>query len=433
MFSQINWAIEEDQKYRFKGVKEGIYELEKVDLSPSRDIAACSYPIVARANPPPDRVLRTTKEFIRAFYDICPHLEGFDLKRYGLVIAGSAAYDALVPDVLPKDVDAFMVRDTDDECIESINALLAFLAERYPKSFVYRTRTCITISIGGGNGRDGILIQLVLRRYSTLAEIIHGFDIGASSIAFDGENVWLTALSIVAVKYALNILNMKYRRPTYEKRLVKYFQMRGIGIVMPDLRVPAYSFRYLNLPYLSLVNGKVIDTLILVTRIGIPMGRYGDVKIPPADDMNDADDMNLIYDGGIDYRNSPSMGLKNLRSPCILGGRLEPGFDFMKMSIVMNIKNVTMRILHSYCNPERIKPAKLKYYFGEETAKKLMMFSMDGIKERSDVVAQAIEDRIRGFDVPFKIMGVEDGTCLTGPFPREVIPEKEWYGKYFRE
>lgn len=79
-------------------------------------------------------------------------------------------------------------------------------------------------------------IQIVLRLYSSISEILHGFDIGASCIAFDGENFYTTSMGKFAYEYGYNIVDMSLRSTTYEKRLAKYFD-RNFGIILPKLRI----------------------------------------------------------------------------------------------------------------------------------------------------------------------------------------------------
>ena len=65
---------------------------------------------------------------------------------------------------------------------------------------VYAQKGLVTVWITPMLGQDildPIKIQIILRDYSTLSEVLHGFDLGSCSVAFDGDNVYFTGLGRV--------------------------------------------------------------------------------------------------------------------------------------------------------------------------------------------------------------------------------------------
>jgi hypothetical protein len=173
-------------------------------------------------------------------------LRGFDLRRHGLVAAGG--YPAAVLAGRPEaagDVDLFLVGHPDDEARRgAVSALyhhlLANSRSRAGRRelVVHRTRGCVTFS---GKGRAGDLpatVQVILRAYSSVSELLHGFDLGAAQVAFDGERVFLTAMGVFAATRGANVLNLAVRRVSYEARLARYLR-RGFTLAAPDLDVGA--------------------------------------------------------------------------------------------------------------------------------------------------------------------------------------------------
>ena len=96
------------------------------------------------------------------------------------------------------------------------------------------------------------VVQVILRRYSTLAEVLHGFDLGACAVAWDGARVSLTALGRLAARWRVNVVNLAVRRGSYERRLVRYWE-RGFAVALPDFdpaTLPPQDRYLISLPYL---------------------------------------------------------------------------------------------------------------------------------------------------------------------------------------
>jgi len=107
----------------------------------------------------------------------------------------------------------------------------------------------------------GTKIQIIFRLYSSISEILHGFDLGPSAVGFDGKNVWFTGLGKFAYEYGLSIVDVTRRSPTYEQRLEKYMK-RGFKLIAPLLdtapieRSTAAKYRVagvLDLPHMPMM------------------------------------------------------------------------------------------------------------------------------------------------------------------------------------
>ncbi|KAK2757575.1 hypothetical protein FQN54_004544 [Arachnomyces sp. PD_36] len=77
-------------------------------------------------------------------------------------------------------------------------------------------------------------IQIVLRLYKSISEILTGFDVDCACVAYDGSQVWATPRAMVAYMTQTNIVDLSRRSPSYENRLSKYSH-RGFEVYWPSL------------------------------------------------------------------------------------------------------------------------------------------------------------------------------------------------------
>ena len=78
-------------------------------------------------------------------------------------------------------------------------------------------------------------IQIILRLYSSPAEILMGFDVDSCSCGFDGKQVYMTPRCHQALIRQMNTIDVTRRSPTYELRLAKYAD-RGFEVEVPMLK-----------------------------------------------------------------------------------------------------------------------------------------------------------------------------------------------------
>jgi hypothetical protein len=81
-----------------------------------------------------------------------------------------------------------------------------------------RTRNTITIVSQHPNRH----VQIVLRLYKSIAQILHGFDVDCSAVAYDGSRVWASPRALAACATQCNDIDISRRSPSYENRLSKY-------------------------------------------------------------------------------------------------------------------------------------------------------------------------------------------------------------------
>lgn len=76
-------------------------------------------------------------------------------------------------------------------------------------------------------------VQVILRLYKSISEILHGFDVDSCGFGWDGKNIWATQRAIHSITKRFNVVNFERLSPSYEYRLVKY-AARGIPIYVPN-------------------------------------------------------------------------------------------------------------------------------------------------------------------------------------------------------
>ena len=82
--------------------------------------------------------------------------------------------------------------------------------------------------------KDRADYQIIFRLYSSINEILHGFDIGSCAVGFDGNEIYFTNLSKFSFEYGYNIFDISRMSTSYFHRLAKY-KSRGFGIIFPSI------------------------------------------------------------------------------------------------------------------------------------------------------------------------------------------------------
>lgn len=88
-----------------------------------------------------------------------------------------------------------------------------------------RTRNTITIASQYPNRH----IQIVLRLYRSVSEILTGFDVDCAAFAYDGSRVLASPRALTACIAQCNDIDLGRRSPSYENRLAKYAR-RGFEV-----------------------------------------------------------------------------------------------------------------------------------------------------------------------------------------------------------
>ncbi|KAF7122286.1 hypothetical protein CNMCM5793_000243 [Aspergillus hiratsukae] len=173
-----------------------------------------------------------------------------DLDWSNVVAAGSAVTTSLLP--VPEeyrdskrglreyyhqkfapasDVDLFLYGLTEEQAIEKIKQIETRIKDSIlAETSTIRTKNAITI-VSQYPTRH---VQIVLRIYKSLAEILTGFDVDCSCAAYDGRQVYLAPRAVGAFVTQINHVDLSRRSPSYENRLSKYAR-RGFEVFWPSL------------------------------------------------------------------------------------------------------------------------------------------------------------------------------------------------------
>ncbi|KAK6535854.1 hypothetical protein TWF281_000104 [Arthrobotrys megalospora] len=131
------------------------------------------------------------------------------------------------------DIDLFIYGIQDEQAaIERMTAIEATIRSNLLwKATSVRTKNTITIISKYPNRH----VQIVLRLYSSISEILTGFDVSCACVAYDGQQVYANPRAIVSWMLQCNDIDLTRRSPSYEFRLAKY-RKRGFEVYYPDLQ-----------------------------------------------------------------------------------------------------------------------------------------------------------------------------------------------------
>jgi hypothetical protein len=455
-------ALAEDAACRHPGVTTGLYGI--ADLAPFTRLGH-GVPTIRCAN---DSEMCTfvraddDAAFITRFRETARCFTSFDLKAHGLVLAGGAAAAHLMHNknrtTAYHDYDMFLVGHADDDAARAvITALAEHLGGQWPTMEVYRTDKCITFYDGattntlwnspeqGNVAPMGIVVQVILRKYSTLGEIIHGFDLGSSAVAFDGERVWMTGLGKLAAEHGINILNLPSRRSSYESRLARYFD-RGYDLVLPNLNASKISNR--RIPYIGFSNIPAFNCPchikvynITATRPHLNHWGQSGNNVEECKDLESTSEYAL---GHVCYGNKLNLLSRNVRAiadnrPAGLcaWARYSADIDIFDIQPQLNGKTLASMCTSSFM-AGNVRVKMLKALLGADRALELINAYMEsGAQPTQDEINVHVANRMaellaKQTVIPFVFMTVEDRTALCGPFPRDLVSAADWYGSAYR-
>jgi hypothetical protein len=212
------------------------------------------------------------------------------------VAGGAAAWPLGPATARAGDVDLFIAGiDPADraalwgKAAEVVGLLRRALAGGRPEGAADITETLtpglITLTARYAHGtRRGHKVQVILRAFPHISAILHGFDVPACCVAYDGRAARLTYLAAWAHAFRVNVVCPAYRSTTYERRLLKYFG-RGYALALPHLRRGALAEGVpLRLPHLVL-RPQAVQGLYATGTAELPPG-----EAPPLSDYDPIED-----------------------------------------------------------------------------------------------------------------------------------------------
>jgi hypothetical protein len=466
----ITSAVAEDTKYRVPGVTKGLYSIADIAGVKTQRLPN-GIPSIGRAPEAYRGRIETLgprcaddAEFKDRLREDCPDLADFDFGTHGIVLAGGAVSAIFLRGDKEarlgaySDFDCFLVgHKTDDAARAAVDALAGHLGAEWGRMDVYRTVNCVTFVAGQGGYRP---VQVILRRYSTCAEVIHGFDIGACAFLWDGESLSMTAMGKFAAVYGANILNLQARRVSYENRIGRYFD-RGFDLVLPQLDVIALAETKGRLPYMMVqidvystkkikeFSSQVMAHGLVSTRPG--WNDYGrkivdaaKTETAAAGKAECAAGCESMFEQSDYAQFAIAYGRPDLvdeHNICAVAGRAvyaESLCAIAQWARDLNLFEIQPTASRDMV-VEIIRKAggdlkKLRRLVGPDHAAALALDYLSGggygfSPALLEEVAGALEDRFRAVaKIPIRFMTVDDKTALVGPFNRRVLTAAEWYG-----
>ena len=484
-----------DNVHRYKGVTRDLFLFKSVAICTG--VWDNSMPTVYSDGLTPNN--NSLEDISNELYVRYSGLKGFNLGVPGLIAAGGAVQRLLTKNKKcedrnncycsdchrdrswdsPSDIDLFLVGLSEQEAVDKVTQFRNHLLKtpRFEKLKQYRTKNCVTfvvVTLVKHKRYDNVIVQrqktriyqIILRLYSTLSEILHGFDFGSCSVAFDGKEVYFTSLGKFAFEFGLNILNLKKRRPSYEYRVCKYFN-RGFGLILPNFKIAHYSERCqvrnrcFELPYLNIYDYTLKQddpALLYVDRSSLtayPKGKPFDKEEDYVEESG--------YSASWDYGTPRAIATKNFRQ-AVRGCKdpyyavlteIQKGDDieidwyrndkpFYSEYILQRYKyNNETFIDQDYHNAHikfingTLPPKRLNYLFPAEVASKALISLALGENSKTiwgTILNPAIEEGkilIKRTKLPLTWGSVVDSTNLVAPFGTTSMTKKEWYGAFY--
>jgi hypothetical protein len=171
--------------------------------------------------------------------------DGFDFTD--LVIAGGCIsnFEKLVSDTSDimhlyytlgelGDIDIFIITKDPTNAKIAIRRLLNHLKAQYPNVLFLRTENAITI-LGiypDDNCIDGLVVQIILRLYNSVTQVISGFDIDSCCVAYDCNELYCMPRFLRSTVQGYNLVDPERQSLNYGYRLFKYLT-RGFRIALP--------------------------------------------------------------------------------------------------------------------------------------------------------------------------------------------------------
>ncbi|KXX77462.1 Ankycorbin [Madurella mycetomatis] len=194
-------------------------------------------------------IVQSLKDFQRNF-NIFSESSLVELDWSNVVAAGSSVVNCLLP--VPdeynaskrklrefyhekfcpaSDVDLFLYGLTEEQAIEKIKDIETRVRDALlTETTTVRTKHAVTICSQYPTRH----IQIVLRIYKSISEILTGFDVDCSGAAYDGKQVYCTPRALQSYMTQVNHIDLSRRSPSYENRLSKYSH-RGFEVYWPGL------------------------------------------------------------------------------------------------------------------------------------------------------------------------------------------------------
>ncbi len=167
-------------------------------------------------------------EFSRKTYDLLTYLNWDNV-----VVAGGSIVNIITKSGAKlNDIDLFVYGLDKANARLKIDHIINAIKEK-ANDLKYETRVYMNnhvINIYVFDTKKVLQVQIILRLYDSMAQVMVGFDVDCCCVCWDGKNIMTTNRGLNALKYRVNLANLKRRSPSYENRLIKY-SGRGFDVI----------------------------------------------------------------------------------------------------------------------------------------------------------------------------------------------------------
>ena len=467
----VKKVLARDKKFRYMGVTEDLHTIDSLTSDQTLDY---DMPTLCHANFANQNLLLNSKEmFKRKFNEKYPFLKNVNMKN--LLIAGGSVsnivrnYSAYNSD---SDIDFFVYglsvkkatirikewildillpnRNSKGKCnkqseddfeseSDSNKKKKSKKQEDFDEYKLIRNNNTLAIHLETYDAK----IQIIFRLYTSISEILHGFDLGSSAVGYDGENVYFTSLGKFCHEFSCNIIDTTRRSTTYEYRLDKYFN-RGFNIVLPRLDVSKLRTSYFKystieiceLPYFVFGYSNIIGNKIIIERFYNTFGKTSDYNLEPMDITNiyyhslNINIINLIKDVDYFYYVSSNITMDNIdilsKPPVLNKGTITTFYD--KIRKKLNKKKIDVNLLNQYFTVETTKNIVGSIFNKKIDTKQYLD---DLVERQRNYAIKKLKKLLNQDHSKIKWITDNPGTQLTSSFNPIIEDENNWYGKTY--
>jgi len=301
-----------------------------------------------------------------------------------------------------------------------------------------RTKNTLTIkTLKPGSYSSTNCFQIIFRVYQTASEILHGFDLGSSSIGFNGQELYFTTLSKFCYEYNCNIIDTTRRSTTYEHRLKKYFE-RGFEIIMPNLDMKKCNGRMwktynladvCELPYLVFTYNGVIGNKINFSRW------YRDQSKTYISSDYDGD-IDATEEYAIYYRNLKYLIDQKYDQIVYLSHKFRPILKKPECFTKARVDYFYDELHTKIQDRQKFPTSMVKNYISVATPEEIFAHREDPeylenlIKKQKKLMYSRMSD-LANYDNNIKWLMDNPGTQLTSSYNPIIEDSQKWYGNYF--
>lgn len=469
---EVSKILEVDKKVRnVKGSLHGIdlWSLDQIQLNNDWDY---SLPTIysGKAVYLRNNMLKTEKLFKYAMKEKYSHILS-KVNFNNVLIAGGSVSSVLCKEKWDNDLDLFIYGLSEEEANKKVESLIKeiyssyedYLVDEHKKSNKnnknednkdkqltqseiaslmndkevrnVRNKNCISLDI------DGDKVQIILRLYESISQILHGFDIGCSGVGYDGKHVYFTSLSKFSYEYMANVVDPSRRSTTYEKRLKKYYD-RGFQLILPYLDIKKLKTEYHKysldevciLPYFVFSYNKIQGNKIHM----VDLLEWGTHVTAPNEEMvesdyqqGDLDEYKIFYmnlkalmrDSGDYYHWSERMNMDILKEPPYISrSRIIDFFDELESKICSH-STLNMGLFSKYFSEDLLVQLSQHLFIKKDRSflKKIIEQKKEDILSKFDKIASKDHTKLSWITK-------NPTTQLTSSFNPILSDSKDWYG-----